>query len=148
MCFYNDYDWVAEINEETAGVSPAPAKCHECGQRIAANEWRRHVHQQEHVHCERCEDLDEGDTCDRHEYGETYDYDRCETCEKILVAIGRFESANGCAVHESQPALGMLRDELLQHHDGRLYVAVAIESYPELGAVDWLVELVAGLEEE
>ena len=47
-----------------------------------------------------------------------------------------------------RPALGMLRDELLQHHDGRLYVAVAIESYPELGAVDWLVELVAGLEEE
>lgn len=147
MCFYHDdYDWIAEICETTAGVSPLAAKCDECGKRILAFEWRCHVYQQEHEECQRCEyeELEPDDEpCQTHDYGETFNYDRCEDCDKIIRAIEQYELREGCKPHESRPALCDLKEELnpWNRDDAPLYAAVAIEMFPELGDVPWLVDV-------
>ena len=144
MCFDNsDYEWVASINETTSGCSPLVARCNECGSKIEAGQWRKHVYQQESEECYRCEELDEGETCDEHDYGETFEYDCCEMCEKILRAIEQFELRNGCKVYEARPMLGDLKEEINKWNrdDAGLYAAVAIETYPEVGSVTWLLDV-------
>ena len=85
MCFYNDdYDWCAEVIRTTEGTDGPPTRCIECGAKIAAGDWRRHIEQIEHESCQICEDdcsesFDPGQdpaTCE-HNYGETWDGDTC-----------------------------------------------------------------------
>lgn len=150
MCFSNgDYGWTAEVQVNTSGCSPLQCKCYECRAIIAPYEWRVHIYQQEYEECQRCEceKLDDDDElcdelCDEHDYGETFEYVRCETCDKILRAIEAFEAREGCPVDERRPALCDLKDELNRWNrdDAPLYAAIAIEAYPELASVPWLLD--------
>lgn len=155
MCFEHgdyDYDWTARVTIESCGTSPLASRCYECNSRIAPYEWRRYIYQQELETCRICDEC--GDDYDpdepqdptkcKHDYGETFSYDRCETCDKILRAIEDYEAREGCKPSERQPLLGELQDELRQHSDGQRYAALAIESYPELGAVPWLLDVLVG----
>lgn len=145
MCFdTSNYDWTASLSIESTGTSIKPTRCHECGKRIGMYEWRRHIYQQEYEECQRCEWEELGpddEPCVTHDYGEVASYNRCEDCDKIIRAIEAFELREGCPAHESRPLLTELRDELYQSGEGGRYAAVAIETFPELGAVPWLVDL-------
>ena len=57
MCFYNDdFDWYAEVCRTVEGTDGRATRCIECGAKIAAGEWRRHLEQIEHECCQICED--------------------------------------------------------------------------------------------
>lgn len=57
MCFDNgDCEWTAEVNESAEHESGPVCHCTECGSVIAADRWRRTVHQQEYEACQICED--------------------------------------------------------------------------------------------
>lgn len=141
MCFYNDdYDWYASVCETTDGASDTETACHECGEKIAAGQWRRHVYQQEHDECQRCEweQLDDDEEpCEQHDYGETYDYDCCESCEKILKAIEALEAEEDCPEHSRRPSLCGLYDEAICEDDDGKYRAKAIAMFPELANHKW-----------
>lgn len=151
MCFYNDYDWFAEVNETTEGPATAATKCDECGAKIAVGEWRKHVHQQEHECCQICEDDCSGDFIapeDRSElgtdgkpigehvcqYGETCEYDRCEACDKMIRAVIAREKREGCPANAQQPNLFTLWEELYEHGDRREYATEAVAMFPELAS--------------
>lgn len=147
MCFdHSDCDWYASVQIDSTGTSIRRSTCYECGKRIEMYEWRRFVFMQEHEECRRCEleELDEDDEpCDQHDYGEVFTYARCEDCDKIIRAIEQFELREGCPVYEARPALGELREELNRWNrdDAPRYAAIAIETFPELSAVPWLVDV-------
>lgn len=145
MCFdTSECDWYAAVQIVTSGVSPLAARCGECGVCIAPFAWRRHIYQQECEECQRCEELPAGEECEEHDYGETCVYDRCENCDKILRAIEAYELRQGCRSHEATPLIGNLQEELCVNNrpDAGVYAAVALETFPELGQVEWLIRLV------
>lgn len=147
MCFYPDYDWTASVVETTPGTVDKPTRCDECGKEIQAGEWRLHIAMQEHEECQTCDEFgdsyNEDDpqdpaTCE-HDFGESFDYDRCEACDQILKAIRAVEQKEGCPSYAQQPALCELREVFSEHSGAPVYAAHAIEMFPELGSVPWLV---------
>jgi hypothetical protein len=144
MCFTHDYDWCAEVCDETTGAAEKATVCDECHKPIPAGVWVRSVYQQQHEQCQRCEDEDSRDfeedhpDCagDEHEYGETFDWDCCEACDKVLRAIKAAELEEGCKEYESQPALTELSQAMSDdrlHNDGR-YLAKVLAMFPEVAA--------------
>lgn len=130
MCFYNDdYAWTAEVSDVTDGTADSPAKCYECNSIIAAGEFRRYVYQQEHEECSVCEQEEADEPCEKHDYGETFECNLCESCVKILKAIYAVEINAGCPPYASQPNYGELQ-EAFQHDDAGKYRARALTMFP------------------
>ena len=130
MCFDNDCEWTCEVCETDYGDASVACKCDECGAKIAAGEYRVHVHQQEYECCRLCEDGDEDhDKCN---YGEAYDYDCCENCSKFLKAIADREKREGCPSYAQQPSLGGLYEEIGERDDAAAYAYEAVQMFPEL----------------
>lgn len=123
MCFHNDYDWRAEIVDTTTRVSDGKTKCDECRRVIAAGVSFTHIYMQEHE--EKVNEEDEEDN-----YGETFDYDQCDDCKSLLLAIDAVEKAEGC--RETQPAFTELRETMF--YDNGKYVEKAVEMFPHLTA--------------
>lgn len=143
MCFYNDnYDWYASICDVADGPSDKPSKCYECGESIQSGEFRRHIFQQQHEECRRCEWEELGDDeepCEHHDYGETFDCDLCESCVKVLRAIEAVEADEGCPPHARQPGYGELLDAIWEG-DGKRYRDRAVSMFPELASCQWLAD--------
>lgn len=160
MCFYNDYDWTASVTETNDGPADAECRCDECGAKIAVGQWRKHVYQQEHECCQICEDnesseyvaagnyddaveaarLLDGHACN---YGETCDYNRCESCDKVLRAVKAREEREGCPPNARQPALFTMWEELGEHGDAKAYAQEAVSMFPELAGNRHVVRLLA-----
>jgi hypothetical protein len=144
MCFYHDYDWSAQVVEEDDSVSNGTVRCDECFQKIAVGERYRHTYMQEYEECRRCVDdsyaFDEDDfdpdneecKAGRHCVGETYDYDVCERCQKLLKVIKSVEEDDGCKGAETQPSLGELREVFWESDHAVDYIDRALKDYPEL----------------
>lgn len=150
MCFYNDdYDWIAEYNEQEFVRGDKPATCHECRRAIAPGEWRMEAEQQENEMCQLCEDdcsydyLDGVDVDDdaaiaafkancKHDYGESFSCAICRECCKILAAIYDLERIEGCPEHARQPGYGELAEAMNEYQDGAKYIQHAVALFPEL----------------
>ncbi len=154
MCFYNDdYEWTAESCEATEGHGGTATRCIECGAMIAAGEYRRHVYQRERESCQVCEDEwsddydDEQDkaTC-KHDYGNEFTADTCEACCNLLVAVRSVEVEAGCPEHAQVPAIGELRDSLIDHHEREVYARRAVQMFPELASHEIVVVCLKGQE--
>lgn len=163
MCFYHeDADWTASVyeDEENAPTDKA-AKCDECRAIIRVGEPRRHVYMQEHEGCIRCDrdardshqersgDYDEEDDdgnlpsltpCEdgKHDYGETFECDICENCQKLLLAIAAAEADEGCDPHESQPSFGAMFEEMNDGGEAITYIDRARDLFPELAMNGYL----------
>jgi len=134
MCFYNDdCGWVAQISDVQDGPSPCNSTCIECGGEIKEGAHRRHVFQQESECCVICDDAPDSD-CERHDYGNIFEADICDSCCKILRAIYAVEADEGCPEHSRQPFYGELFDAISNDRDGR-YTARAISMFPELAEI-------------
>lgn len=142
MCFDNDADWYAEVSTIVDGEAQHATTCFECGTKIKAGEWRRHIDQREHDQCQRCEDElgdwweDGVEPCGEgeHDYGQTFTVDVCQGCCQLLAAIEAVERDEGCPEYARQPAYGELseaiRDDVL-YGESR-YVTRAVSDQPEL----------------
>src|SRR5688572_30184586 len=155
MCFYNDYDWYAQVSDSSSGPADTKARCDECGKVINPGDWRYHLDQQEEECCRTCDEggdnYDDDDpqdplTCE-HDFGETFDYDRCDKCDKILKAIEAVEIKEGCPPDARRPRLMELRETFIEHSSAPVYAATAIEMYSEVGDVEWLLRALVGDEE-
>jgi hypothetical protein len=131
--FFHDFEWYVELSENTVGEAKEPTRCDECHDTIPAGGWVRHIFQQEHEMCQRCEEGDEPE-CEggKHDYGETYAYDRCQGCDKVLRAIEQAEIEEGCKGDETQPALEGLREALSEDPEAmERYRRKLQEMFPE-----------------
>lgn len=142
MCFSNDdYDWYASVQEQSSGCDDQSTRCGECGKVIASGEWRHHVFMQEHECCEICgddpdydEDVTEGEPGHDCDYGETYAYDRCLDCDRLLIAVELHEIKEDCPPHARRPALGELREVFWEHESNVEYAEQAVAMYPYLNS--------------
>jgi hypothetical protein len=136
MCFYEgDCDWTASVYSDTTEPATKPTKCDECRRIISIGEPVRHVWMQEHEICRHDPESDDfdgdeddpvtlcGDECE-HDFGETFDYDCCETCTQLIEAIHHHELLIGCREYESRPNLT----------EGLKYLAKAEQLYPGITA--------------
>lgn len=142
MCFYDDADWYASVCDVTEGPADKPCQCWECGAKIKPGDMRKHVYQQEHEECQRCEyeELDEDEEpCETHEYGEIFECNLCDACCKILRAIYAVEEDEGCPEYARQPMFGELKEAIWNDDDGR-YAQRAVAMFPELSSVEWLTK--------
>lgn len=119
MCFVHDYDWCASV-EVVLGTRGSAGRCIDCGRRIAPDEWRLHVYQQEYEECQACE-WEDVPACEdgEHDYGETFACDICRECCEWREAIRSAEIDAGCHEDESQPAYGELLDAIYWDCTGR-----------------------------
>lgn len=140
MCFYSgDCDWyasVVETSESVAEFLDPKRVCLECCEIIQPGDRYVTIYQQEHEECvnDGCED---GCVCDDPDFGETFDYLRCDHCDKFLQAIRSVEHEAGCAPDDQQPLLEGLFEELrnIGQHNSRevkKYVRQALLMFPEL----------------
>jgi hypothetical protein len=146
MCFYNDdYDWIARVVEHADTTATKQTKCDECGSTIPVGANMHTIHMAESeggcVTCERgdCECADDCDSgercqCETPNYGETFDYERCEGCEKFLRAVEASEVAAGCARHHAQPRLTEMTEEINEGGmcEAKRYFKTARAMFPEL----------------
>ncbi len=148
MCFTNnDYDWIANVTEESTATASKDIKCDECRRTIPAGVAYHHIHQQESEWCKDCENGDcecVGDCCqcEHPSTGESFDYDRCLDCNKFLQAVENAELAAGCSISDSRPPLGEMRDTIHEcKYEAEKYWRQAAKDYPELvksGYLGWL----------
>ena len=149
MCFIHDYDWTARVCEETAYPAQKPTECDECGAVIPIGGGVYHVHMEEYDGCRQCylgecECGEEGCCrCPEPDPGETFDYDRCESCEKFLYAVQEAEEEAGCEGSEARPALGTMLEDIQNggRHDAKRYWKLARQHYPELVTSGYLGRL-------
>jgi hypothetical protein len=148
MCFYNDYDWTAEVNEETEGVADTENSCIDCSAKIIRGEWRRNIVQQEHEECQQIEECGHDDDdnlihdCERDKdecnYGENFECDICQRCDTIRKAILKVEISEGCDPSEGQPALGELKEQVDNSEGWLVYIdkmrALGLTEAAELAA--------------
>lgn len=143
MCFYHESAWYAELVETESCQSNGSVMCEECHRIIPEGEGYTHTYIQEHEECQRCYNgecacVDDGDCeceecrCDEPEYGESYEYDTCTLCQKVLKAIEAVEIANGCKGEETQPGVGELKTAMW-HDEGGAYAARALQMCPDIG---------------
>lgn len=143
MCFYEnlDCDWTPEVfDEDKSKVDTKPVKCWECHREIPAGETHTWFYGQEYEMCVLCE---ENDPDCQHNFGDSYEYFCCQTCQKIIDAIAAVEKDEGCPSHVSRPLLGGLREVFIEHSDAEKYVKRALEMFPELKGHTWF-DLVEG----
>ena len=141
MCFYPDYEWIAEVHSASYCRLGEQANCLECGRVIDGGEWRKVIEQQEYEECRVCEDewsddYDESidtEACE-HDYGETFSGTICRECLLLLAAIYDLEEKEGCPEDARQPAYGDLGEEMCQDRNwgDNKYAAHAVALYPEL----------------
>ncbi len=148
MCFYHgDADWSASVCETTEGPAEARTKCDDCYRPVLPGQWRKHVYMQEHELCLRCEDDSDwnrfnydpdNEECKagKHDYGETFDCDSCEHCERLREAIQVVEEAEGCVGEETRPLLSALYEQISNGDGWQPY----IDAYARLRPgeyIDW-----------
>lgn len=151
MCFTNDYDWTAEVFEETERAAEKETRCGECRRKFPPGTVMRHLWMQEHEECSRCSDAEcdcpkdaDGDCaeckCEEPSLGEEFEYDVCPECDKLLKAVEAAEKEEGCHASESQPPLAQLFEQMreLDKDDVRRYVRKAEGMFPELAASGYL----------
>ena len=151
MCFVNeDYDWIARVVEEADITVAKPCKCSECGGVIPIGDFAHTIHQQEHEQCHDCEYGDcecsrddegericetKGCQCEKPNLGESFDYIRCEGCEKFLYAVQVVEEEEGCHHAEARPALPMWDDlQGIGRSKCKKYWKKAAKMFPEIKA--------------
>lgn len=157
MCFYNDdYDWTAAVCEEDKRTASKPVRCMECRRLIPVGGAVVHVFLRQHEACKNCdEELREEWDDDyeggpltpcadgKHDYGETYDYDRCEDCDQFLQAVQTAELEAGCRLNESRPPLEFMVEYIAEAgiEEARKYFKKARDLFPclkESGFLGWL----------
>lgn len=149
MRFYHDYDWTARVVERGHQVRGTAIKCDECYKTIGVGEMAYHVFMQEHEECQTCDSFEcecaEGQccACEKPDYGETFEYDRCEECDKFLQAIEAAEIDEDCDPSESRPALTSLREDISNAglEASKKYWLKAVVMFPELKASGYLGKL-------
>lgn len=162
MCFvHDDYAWYAMVSEHKATVATSPMKCDECEAPIAAGDFVYTVFQQEHEECQACadglcdcprEDPNDEDSdrvcsgvdcrCSKPNFGETFDYCRCEGCDKFILAIEAAELEEGCRKSEARPGLPMWYDLQGNGRDEvKRYWKFAAKMFPELVTSGHLAKL-------
>ena len=141
MCFYTEYSFFPEISETSAEIATAPIRCDECARMIVIGQKYTHVYMQEYedeARDFRNDDDDEisgpWEECDGPNAGETFDYDCCEDCSRLLQAIEAQEIVNGCKGEETRPGLGGLRESIgeLDPCDRDAYYDRACTMFPDL----------------
>lgn len=149
MCFLADYDWYAQVCEQSERVVETPTKCNECGRIVQPGEKMHHVWMQQYEECHNCDcgecacNLDASGQCPEPEFGETFDYDRCEQCDKFLSAVQHAEEDEGCQGVEARPGLGSMMNDICDggRSDAKRYFQRAARDYPELKASGYLGRL-------
>lgn len=141
MCFYNDYDWRAEVCEKSERSSEEDCHCDECHQAIPAGVRHTYIYMAQHETprdwndegLEYGEDLPEDDPS-RFDPGEEFDYRCCSRCWKVLEAIEAAELEEGCPKHAARPALTRLHSVMWvdANREGGRYRAKAMAMFPEL----------------
>ena len=148
MCFYNgDCDWTASVCEQADTVAIADCKCSECGQTIPVGAFAHTIFMQEYEECRACEETEcecpydsdgnpicwtKGCQCEKPELGETFDYVRCDGCDKFLQAVESAEIAEGCDRLEARPNLPMYDDmQGIGQEECKKYWIKAVEMFPE-----------------
>ena len=162
MCFYNDdYDWTASVVEQSTGVSIGKL-CDECHLPIPPGATIHHIFMQEHEECHACENGEcecpltadgelscdsKGCQCEKPAFGETFDYDRCDECDKFLRAVEAAEIDEGCEPYEARPGLGGMIEELRnlegdnEVYPAKRYFKLAVKMFPELVTSGYLGRL-------
>jgi hypothetical protein len=143
VCFYNDYEWTASIVQDEQTPTGDVVACEECGREITATQWRHRIFMQEHEECQICAYEDDPDPEHAHDYGEVFHYHRCLECDKILRAVEDHEAKEGCPPGERQPALGLMRESLMEFDQPArgAYAKHAREMFPELADNPLVLEL-------
>lgn len=136
MCFYHGDAWHADVYEDGHEVATKRLRCDECRKPILPGERHRHVFLLEREECRDCcrhwtDDKPEEEGCEC-SFGESYECDICEACDKVLTAIKRVEEEDGCKGEETQPGLGQLLEALWESDHGSEYVERARRDFPEL----------------
>lgn len=150
MCFVNEGDWTAMVHESSEIVTTKETKCDECGQPIPIGAFARTIYMQEHEECSDCANeycscpiatidneevkvcIDKGCQCEKPNFGETFDYDRCEGCDKFLQAIEAAELEEGCSKYEARPSLPMWDDlQGIGRDECKRYWRKAVSLFPE-----------------
>jgi hypothetical protein len=158
MCFLLDCDWHASVVHEEDRTATKEMNCLECSHKIQPGDSYHYVYQQEHEECQACEwaececpdALDGKDRpqdhecrCEKPNYGESYEYWRCQECSKFLKAVQRAEVDAGCSVYESQPHYEDMIDEISDSgmDEAKRYFKRAAKDFPEIvksGYLGWL----------
>lgn len=154
MCFVQEGDWIARVNDADDILATVQMKCCECGDVIPVGAFAHTVHQQEHEECQACENGDcncpwdfyygarKCCRCEKPEFGESYDYVRCEQCDKFLRAIEAAEIEEGCHKNEARPMMPMWDDlEGIGRQECKRYWKKAAKMFPELVASGHLAKL-------
>jgi hypothetical protein len=132
MCFYNQYEWIAEIYSDTTLRLDTDAVCYECGAAIAAHERRRVIHMEESDgRCLACDGYEDC-CCETPNAGESFDCQVCRSCCALLAVIRLVERRAGCPAYTQQPEFGYLSDAMLHHGDGDRYREQAGKLFPNL----------------
>jgi hypothetical protein len=145
MCFVNECDWSPMVNEEADIKACGCTKCDECHAVIEYGDSMHTIYQQESEECLQCRDgwcECEGDCCECSDpdFGETFDYVRCEQCDKFLKAVEAAEIEAGCGPHEARPMLSMMVEDINNggREEARKYFKKAKAMFPELVASGYL----------
>ena len=151
MCFNVDYDWTAEISEESTTTAEKPWTCDECFRKFPVGTTRHVVYQQEWEECQacangecECKHADPDDPidcqCAEPSYGETFDYQRCDECNKFLAAVEQAELDAGCPPGESLPPYCGMTEYIGNSgiDEAKKYFVKALRMHPELKASGYL----------
>ena len=148
MCFVNDdCDWTASVVQEADTVATGQVMCDECSANIGIGEFVHTIHMEESEWCKDCENGDcacvgECCQCKTPNLGETFDYLRCEQCDKFLKAIEAAEIEEGCSEDTARPMLPMWDDiQGMGRGDAKRYWKKAKEMFPEMVASGHLGKL-------
>ena len=143
MCFYEESEWYASIVEDETKPAAKPTKCDECRRIIQIGDPVRHIFMKEREVCRHdpeSDDYDPEDTgepdCNeecKHDFGESFECDQCETCTQLIEAIHQHEIESGCSEDESRPGLTGLYDAFAEG-EGAAYLAKAEALYPGIAA--------------
>lgn len=146
MCFVNEGEWNAEVQDESDTTAATKTRCDECYATIEAGEFVHKIYQQEQERCGTCENgfcdcpKDEGGDCvggcqcEEPDYGESFDYQRCENCHKFLQSVEAAEIEAGCRIWEARPMLPMMIEDIGNGgiEEARKYFKKARVMFPEL----------------
>ena len=140
MCFYNDYDWQAEVHSKNDVEAARPQGCYECGAAISQGTIARHIIQRQYQDCRCASCMDQFiggflvENCPNAEFGESFECWICADCCKILKAIEVLEEKEGCPAAVQQPSYGGLYEEAFaqDEFEANKYAKAAAEMFPEL----------------
>lgn len=145
MCFYNDYDWYAEVTDKSEPEADKDVRCHECRETIKQGSKYVYIFMQEHEECHNCNDEDEDFPCSCEEpnFGGTFEYQRCLNCECFLEAVQEAEKEAGCDYQDSRPGLTAMVEAIRDggKEEAKAYFKKAAKMFPELVTNEYLKRL-------